>query len=175
MTIEPVYSNRRNQDLAYVRGLDGTPAPDWVKNDPAMMAAYKRGLTKRGGPAGTPTRRAGRSARRLAQQSANSRPAQYAGRGLSPRGAASRLGVPQAAARVGRAGDGGGLLLALVLYPVALATVKYGPTGPLVWFKAKWLNQASGAPAAPGAPAGAPAKPVPMPAPQLPHTHLVPQ
>jgi hypothetical protein len=45
-----------------------------------------------------------------------------------------------------RAGDGGGLLLAFVLYPLFLATIQHGAKGPGMWFRAKWLNNDNGLP-----------------------------
>lgn len=38
-------------------------------------------------------------------------------------------------------GDVGGLLLALVLYPIGLSLVRYGAAGPGIWLRAKFLNQ----------------------------------
>ena len=38
-------------------------------------------------------------------------------------------------------GDAGGLMLALVLYPIALSVIRYGAAGPGMWFKAKFLNK----------------------------------
>lgn len=50
-------------------------------------------------------------------------------------------------------GDGGGLLLAFWLYPLALAVLQQGAKGPGIWLRAKFLNQdeTSLAPAASGA------------------------
>lgn len=43
-------------------------------------------------------------------------------------------------------GDGGGLLLALIGYPLVLSVIKYGPAGPKMWFMAKFLNRTPDAP-----------------------------
>lgn len=140
--------------LARAIGRGGKPAPSWVKNNPGYFQAYRAGLDElrqRGGsqdmqPLGPwsrrggsrpPSRRASRAGRRLARtRSANPRRG-YLRRAFSPRAAAQRL----ADNPVMRSGDGGGLLLAFVLYPMFLATVKYGAAGPGMWFRAKWLNQ----------------------------------
>lgn len=39
-----------------------------------------------------------------------------------------------------------GLFFGAVSYALVLSVVDYGPTGPLLWFKAKFLNQAAGSP-----------------------------
>jgi hypothetical protein len=46
----------------------------------------------------------------------------------------------------GIAHDGAGVILGMVVYALILSVVQYGPTGPVLWFKAKFLNQAAGAP-----------------------------
>lgn len=152
----------RNSDGAYAMGLDGATAPSWVKGDVTHFRAYKRGLDERGGPAAAPhlpTRAPSRAAR--ARSAGNriqsSSPAQYAGRAFSPRAAYQRAAAPHVE-RISRAGDGGGLFLALVLYPAFVAVAKYGPSGLGLWFRAKWLNNGAGPNALP-TPATAPATP----------------
>jgi hypothetical protein len=49
-------------------------------------------------------------------------------------------------------GTTGGLLLAVVLYPIGLSLVRYGTAGPGMWLRAKFLNQASDTAAPPAAP-----------------------
>lgn len=74
----------------------------------------------------------------------------YATRAFSPRAAAGRVAQSRPGRAIRRtvgAGDSGGLLLAIVVYPVVLATFKYGASGPGDWFRAKWLNQPTGTPA----------------------------
>lgn len=71
----------------------------------------------------------------------------YVQRAFSPTAAGRRLANTRPGRAIGStvaAGDSGGLLLALVLYPVVLATVRYGAAGPGDWFRAKWLNQTTG-------------------------------
>lgn len=146
---DAVYSARRTGDVAYAMGLDGTPAADWVKNDPRFFRAYKSGLDKRGAPK-PPASSAGSSKPpAAAKRPASTRPARrprrssrpgYLSRAFSPSRAADRLG----ASKVMAAGDGGGLLLALVVWPLVLATIQHGAKGPKLWFDAKWLNKVPG-------------------------------
>lgn len=51
-------------------------------------------------------------------------------------------------------GDGGGLFLALWLYPLVLATLQHGASGPGIWMRAKFLNigTSDGKPAKPKLP-----------------------
>lgn len=42
-------------------------------------------------------------------------------------------------------GTTGGLLLAIVLYPLGLSVIRYGTRGPGLWFRAKFLNQEASA------------------------------
>ncbi len=39
---------------------------------------------------------------------------------------------------------GAGVVLGMVFYALVLSVIDYGPTGPLLWFKAKFLNEAVG-------------------------------
>lgn len=41
-----------------------------------------------------------------------------------------------------------GVFFGAIAYALALSVADYGPTGPLLWFKAKFLNEAAPAPAA---------------------------
>jgi hypothetical protein len=166
---QAVYAAGQSEDLAYARGLDGTPAPAWVKSNPAYYQAWQRGLRERGGPmpfGGPPRRRPSRKKRpartRPVRRSSSSARPGYVRRAFSPKAAANRIG----ATKVARAGDGGGLLLALVLYPLLLATIQHGAAGPKLWFEAKWLNKGDD-PAGTGGPRrhsiGDPNSPRPVP------------
>lgn len=140
-----VYSSQRTAGVARAMGLDGAPAPAWVKSDVTMFRAYKSGLDEHHAaqsptgfhpPPGRPKRK--KPARtRPAQARGGSRRPGYLSRAFSPSRAAGRLG----GTKLMRAGDGGGLLLALVVYPLLLATIQNGAKGPGMWFRAKWLNQ----------------------------------
>jgi hypothetical protein len=44
---------------------------------------------------------------------------------------------------------GGSILLGLLAVAMVLSVVDYGPTGPLLWFKAKFLNMPAPKPGAP--------------------------
>ncbi len=43
-----------------------------------------------------------------------------------------------------------GLFFGAITYALLLSVVDYGPSGPLLWFKAKFLNEAAGAPGSSG-------------------------
>lgn len=87
----------------------------------------------------------------------------------SPRRRRRAAGAPRAVRRfpgvstaVKLTGGGfSGLLLGAVAYALVLSVVDYGPSGPGLWFKAKFLNEVAGAPA-PSAPSSA-AKAPPSP------------
>lgn len=144
MSEQPEYAPRRDPDVAFAMGADGTPAPAWVKSDVGLYRAYKQGLDQRGGPAHLPPPAPARrpKPKRGAQSGAGgaSKSPGYARRAFSPSAAYGRFAAPHVQ-RIGSAGDSGGLFLALVLYPLFLATVRYGADGPRVWFRAKWLNK----------------------------------
>lgn len=144
--------------VAYRHGAAGEALPEHLADDPANRAAHHEGrlhrklarrkdspasshpLTSSRRPASTPAAPAG------GKRPARTRPARtspragrgYLSRAFSPSAALRRVGGGKVAA----AGDAGGLLLALVLYPMLLSTVKYGAAGPGIWFRAKWLNEA---------------------------------
>jgi hypothetical protein len=168
----PVQAGDPNEreDLAQQMGRDGYPAPDWVKANVRNYAAWKRGMDSRSPAAFHPPPQPSRPAR---VRHAHTRPAgqpsssadgpNYLDRAVSPSAAAQRVADATGASKVAAAGDGGGLLLAFVVYPIVLATIRYGAAGPGVWFRAKWLNQPTGAkntaqPAAAGSPA--PVRPI---------------
>lgn len=129
-------------------GAAGRPMPDWVSADPALVAAYDQGTggganaaafhppparpaAPAAGAAPTPARKA------KAKPSSSSGKRGYLDRSFSPSAAVGR--TPLSA--LSSAGDGGGLMLAFVLYPIALATLRNGAAGPGLWFRAKWLNE----------------------------------
>lgn len=73
--------------------------------------------------------------------------------GLTPAPAAARAGrqgsdslLSRGVERAtgGRTGSLGSVLLGFVLAALALSVIQEGPKGPLLWFKAKFLNDASG-------------------------------
>lgn len=165
-------SDQDNVGRARGYGQRGERLPADMRGDPAYEAAHQEGrtarmLARRGDSAHTserdhpliPRRPATRpaegapppgrpparpAATRHASTRNASRPARarrpgYWSRAFSPSAAAKRAGFGEVAS----AGDAGGLLLALVLYPLFLSVIKYGPAGPGMWFHAKWLNQTS--------------------------------
>ncbi len=60
--------------------------------------------------------------------------------------------APQPARRLlprvggGVAETGAGLVLGMAAYAMLLAAIEYGPTGPLLWLRAKFLNEPAGPP-----------------------------
>jgi hypothetical protein len=157
------------EKIARQMGEAGKPAPSWVRENPAYLAAYDQG-TGRSQPAAfhPPAPRVAAQRPRRSSKPARTRPAAparpgYFRRAVSPTGAAQRIGDATGASKVASAGDGGGLLLAFVIYPMALATIRYGAGGPAAWFRAKWLNQPTAAAATAGgahAPVIAPPRPI---------------
>lgn len=135
-------------------GRAGKPMPDWIRNEPSYVAAYDQGTGDGDRPAqfAPPSPKRNRTAPSSPAPAAGpSRPAsgggskRRSGRGLSRLG---RAFSPSAAAgripgvgAVTSGGDAGGLLLALVIYPIGLASLKYGYAGIGMWFRAKWLNE----------------------------------
>lgn len=154
-------------DLAQIAtnlGRAGKPLPKEMHDDAGLIAAHDQGLAEGGHklpdpeptPATSPASPAPSSARSPAprKRSQNRKPAasapNYAQRAVSPAAAVNR--VPGVAA-LKSAGDGGGLFLAFVLYPLAISVLKWGAAGPGKWFRAKWLNQTDTQPNNLGAPA----------------------
>lgn len=125
-------------------GQAGKPLPPEMASDPAYLAAHDQGSADgdRGAqfhpPAPTP--------KRAPAKATAPKPAAPAPAPTSPGGRKFSLsGTAAAVPTLG--GDGGGLLLALVLYPLVLATIQHGAAGPGLWFRAKWLNQTVAQPA----------------------------
>lgn len=137
------------EKIARQLGEAGKPAPQWVHDNPAYLAAYDQGAG-RSQPAAfhPPTPRAAAQRKPAKTRAASPKAARpgYFSRAVSPTGAAQRLGDATGASKIAAAGDGGGLLLALVIYPLILATIRYGAAGPGDWFRAKWLNQPTAKP-----------------------------
>jgi len=141
--------------IAQQLGQKGTPMPDWVRGNPSYVAAYDQGTGdgERGAqfhPPAQPRTPRARKSKNPAGGAATppsappggqaSKPG-YFDRAFSPTAAANKSGLSAGVGRLSSAGDGGGLLLALVVYPIVLATIEYGASGPGMWFRAKFLNQ----------------------------------
>lgn len=132
------------QRIARQLGEQGKPLPAEMAGDPRLVAAYDQGTgrhTEQHTAGSSPRPRAQRSGRARRDPARRARPApsssSYADRALSPSAAVQSIpGVRS----IRNAGDGGGLFLALVLYPLLLSVLKYGANGPRYWFDAKWLN-----------------------------------
>jgi len=150
--------------IAQQLGQKGTPMPDWVRGNPSYVAAYDQGAGdgERGAqfhPPAQPRRRKSKSPAGGAATPPSAPPGGqaskpgYFDRAFSPTAAANKSGLSAGVGRLSSVGDGGGLLLALVVYPLVLATIQNGASGPGMWFRAKFLNQAttqSTDPSAPG-------------------------
>ena len=110
---------------------------DQANQNPARTS--KPRLVKNQEPAPTPSRRA--RLRGGAKRAAN-QPISLGQKGprkvsfRNPTGGRSVVGVGHSAA---------GLALGAILYALVISVVKYGASGPKLWFDAKFLNEAAGA------------------------------
>ena len=132
-------------------GAAGRPMPDWVSADPALVSAYDQGTgagangaafhppvsPRAAAPTAVPAAAPAKKAKGKPSSSTSTSGERYVDRAFSPSAAVGR--TPFSA--LSSAGDGGGLMLAFVLYPIALATLRNGAAGPGLWFRAKWLNE----------------------------------
>lgn len=179
MTAAVAIDSAAAEKIAAQYAAKGAPLPEAMRGNPAMRKAYKAAGGTDAGPEPAGEQRAGdtppegepkqqanpdhspRSAgkgRGKGTPSGKRRPPRGPGwltRSVSPSRAAGRLANTGPGRLITRGGDGGGLLLALVVYPVFISTLRYGAAGPGDWFRAKWLNKPTGTPAAaPAAAAG---------------------
>lgn len=139
-------TRHRDRAEAFNLGAAGENAPDWVLSDPALLAAFDQGQadgahhplarttsTKTGTPrpsSGGPAAEKGAGAPPSARPTSAKSAGGKAGAGLN--------------LKIGKGGDGSGLLLAILLYPPFLAAVKYGPAGITAWGMAKFFNKTPG-------------------------------
>lgn len=150
--------------IARAAGESGKPLPAWAKGKPELEAAHRAGAglpdpgpepapepdaatatpsddTDGGSPAsdaaGPQTPRKGSGARRATPSKKQPQRVTTAVKGA----AADLVEHP---ATLGS--DGGGLMLAIFIYPIVLAILQHGPNGAVLWLKAKFLNQGSGQP-----------------------------
>lgn len=163
----------RNQDPhgeAYERGLEGRSLSGSLlraaEKDESILEAWREGKADRpgdqpdspktvatgdqepgGGPAastGPPAPRGrrgpqGRGARRRSSGSLGIRRAARQASVVNPTGGRLPIGIT--------AGTGAaGLFFGGIAYALLLSVVDYGPSGPLLWLKAKFLNEPAGAP-----------------------------
>lgn len=146
----PNVSRAKLKVLAYQAGVEGESAPDWVVGDDQLMAQWTQGeqAGARGvvpAPKKAPAKKA---PVKKAPRPAVTRPGPGSKTPPAPAKTPSPLtSLNKAGARLQGAGDGGGLLLALVVYPIVLSVIKYGAAGPGMWFKAKFLNRTTSSPA----------------------------
>jgi hypothetical protein len=138
----------RNGGEAYRLGQAGESAPAWVMDDPSgyFLRQFERGKANPDGaaPADPDTKPpADPAPKQHARGRRKQRPAPGRGylAGIGKGSAAAGRPVARALPFKPPGGDAGGLLLAVVLYPVALSVIRYGGKGPGMWFRAKFLNQ----------------------------------
>lgn len=122
----------------------GRPVPDALKPPAPTRTAPARPAgsttpTKPPAPHSIPTPRHPAPAPARAARRAPAHPA-AAGRAGGRRGG-RRGGILGGS---GGSGDGGGVLLAIIAYPIALSVIRYGAKGPGMWLRAKFLNQDGG-------------------------------
>lgn len=123
---------------AHRRGRAGNSATDWIRADPGHLAAYDQGRAEFADQL---------DQRPVAPHLPPPAPSRFASTATAAQGKADRIvGGPQLRKSFSSAGDGGGLLLAFVLYPIALSILKHGAAGPGLWFRAKWLNETTAQP-----------------------------
>ena len=123
----------------------GAPVPDALKDtsekptpEPGVGKEKTAPAVSRPGAGGLPRTGAGASPRSAPRRRPSDTPRRRpAGRG----GGRDRRLLPAASRMVGLGGDGGGLLLAFWLYPLALAVLQHGIRGPGMWLRAKFLNE----------------------------------
>lgn len=149
-------TRHRDRAEAFNIGAAGDNAPDWVLADPALLAAFDQGQADGAqGPAfHPPVDRAPAKPRPTPKPSpASSSGAPATGQrtaagssGLLGISAGDASGANKAKRAIGT-GDGSGVLLGVLAYPLLLALAKGGPAEVLAWLKAKFLNRV---PAAPG-------------------------
>ncbi len=129
-----------NIDLAFDAGQAGTPYAQFLAENGLGGAPSGRdqGAPPDEAPAGGP-----RSSRPSPRRSSRRSPSVFRpGQGL-PKATPSQPLAPLSAGPVPVAHAGAGLLLGMVFYALVLSVLDYGPSGPSLWFKAKFLNQAA--------------------------------
>lgn len=142
-------------ELARNTGRSGKALPSWAAAEPALREAYYAGAGTPDPQASTPppqtpkhpaggTRTSTRARAGGATRRRHRRPATGTGTGRARRDVSRRArDLARHPATLGT-GTGGGLLLAVFAYPLAVSVLKYGPTGPGRWLRAKFLNQGPG-------------------------------
>lgn len=130
------------------RGAAPAPARRAATAKPAVAVPTSHPLTRR-----APVPRAGQAPASRGRRAPVSRGGRVGRRRSSGKSLGKRLGaLASNPATLG--GDGGGLFLALWLYPLVLATLQHGASGPGIWMRAKFLNigTSDGKPAKPKLP-----------------------
>jgi hypothetical protein len=134
---------------AWQAGRDGHSMPnglgDLADNDPKIDAAYQHG-------------QGGNDFESFSSENGLDAPSSPAPKRRSSLGTAVDNHTPSL--HVSPAADAATVIISLFVVAMVLSIVDYGPTGPLLWFKAKFLNEPATKPGA--APATAPSNVVPI-------------
>jgi hypothetical protein len=144
--------DERGLRQAYSAGYAGRRLPDRLAEDSTAAAIYEQGRddAEAGRPAdehltslGTQPKKA--PAKAAAKKPANTRPAKRSRRSGQYRKGGFRGRARDLAGHPGTlgTGSGGGLLLAVFIYPIVLAVLQHGPSGATDWLKAKFFNNAT--------------------------------
>jgi len=151
-------TRHRSRAEAYNLGAAGENAPDWVMSDEPLREAFEQGKADGDHPLVAGPTHGGRTKTVPKKWTPTTVPFQSfsdeekkapARTSAPPTSSGPAPGSKPATTRpttstIGSGpGDGGGLLLAILLYPLLISTAKYGASGPGMWLKAKFLNQVS--------------------------------
>jgi len=147
------YTGRRAHQAAYGAGKGGRPLPPGV--DPAdaeVRRHYEAGKSGADyqelfGEPPPPVDPAGRTGRPAPKTRAPRAPKPPRGPSDPLSKAGQRATNPLGGRSASQAGESAaGFVLGAVIYALALSIVEYGAKGPGLWFKAKFLNNATSAP-----------------------------
>jgi len=129
-------------DAAYDAGQAGTPYEEFLQENGLAPTAGTAGSgAGSGGSSSSGSSSGGRS---RAPRRSSSGPSLFRPtKGIPSPSAANPL-APLSAGPVPLAHAGAGLILGAIAYALVLSFVDYGPSGPKLWFKAKFLNQTTG-------------------------------
>lgn len=137
--------------IARQLAAQGRELPPEMRSNPQLVHAYDQAQAEAAGGTSTKAAPTGTTEAtpkaRTSKQAPHRRPRRgtastSGGRRKATTNRRSLLQAPAGVRMIpGAGGDAGGLMLALVLYPLALSVIKWGAAGPSMWFRAKWLNE----------------------------------
>lgn len=126
----------RAQERQRVRDQNRPPASSTSSSGPSSGPTSSRSSRSSAG-----SRRAKRRSSSRSSGSLGIRRAARSASVVNPTGGELPIGITPG-------GGAAGLFFGAIAYALVLSVIDYGPSGPLLWFKAKFLNQAVGAPSA---------------------------